>query len=1150
MPRPGTRLLILVVGLSLLAAPGCRRRHLAVPEPTYRETVSAFYTGLAAMQTSQELLAREKFQRVTALVPDEPAGWANLGLLLMRLQQLDEAVEKLDKAAALAPKSAPIERLLALAESRRGNLDAAIAHLRRALDLDPGDLKAAFLLAQETERQGAEGSAVQTQRLLEALLLRSGNLAARLDLARVSAKRGDAPALQNTIDRLAEASKAWPEEVQPYWHALRDAAGGDARQDATRVAFLKNVLVRTPEYRRALAAISTPSDEIGEPFSRFLALEQPTSEAAPADVALTFVVAPAPGVNAEGASFAGVAWLDGEGAPALVAADARGLHIGESVAGVAGGAFSTPGAWAGVLAADLDYDFRTDFVLTGAGGVALLRQREDGSLHDVTAEAKLPSSASQGAATGAWAADIDTDGDLDIVVGATQGAPIVLRNNGDGSFATRSPFSGSARLRDFVWADFDGEGVPDAALLDADGTLRLFLNQRGGAFSEQPLPALAKAVALAVADVNGDGRFDLLALTAQGSVVRSSPGEDGRTWQVAQVASLDAPLSGLAPGAGRLLVADLDNNGALDLVVAGKSASQLFLGGSEGVFKAQGRALALSVRAAADLDGDGRLELVGLDAEGRVVQAKSRGAMAYHWQTLRPRAASTTGDQRINSFGVGGEIEIRNGLAAQKQVITTPVVHFGMGASARADVVRVAWPNGTLQSEFDSAADRVVLTEQRLKGSCPWLFAWNGREMGFVTDLIWRSPLGLRINAQATADVLMTEDWVKLRGDQLAPRDGEYDLRITAELWETHFFDLVSLLVVDHPQGTELFVDERFAVPPPRLQPVATGPVQEFAEARDDRGADVAAVVSARDGEHLDSAGRGAYQGVTRQHFVELELPEAAPRRGTLYLVGQGWIHPTDSSVNVALGQGSRPQPQGLALSVADASGRFHEVRQGLGFPAGKDKTILIDLAGLFPAKAKRRLRLSSNLEIYWDRLGWAVGRPDLKLEPRRVLLRSAELRPRGYSVTEQASASSPERPRYVLAGTAPRWRDLEGYHTRFGDVKDLLRAVDDRYVILNAGDELRFRFAAVEAAAPGQQRDFIVIGDGWVKDGDYNTAFSRTVLPLPTHATGRYDRPPTRLEDDPVYQQHAADFAEYHTRYVSPERVRDALHVPGGEKP
>jgi hypothetical protein len=307
----------------------------------------------------------------------------------------------------------------------------------------------------------------------------------------------------------------------------------------------------------------------------------------------------------------------------------------------------------------------------------------------------------------------------------------------------------------------------------------------------------------------------------------------------------------------------------------------------------------------------------------------------------------------------------------------------------------------------------------------------------------------------------------------------------------------------------------------------------------------VAEVVRAKDGQHLDTAGRGAYQGVTREHFVEVELPEAAPRRGALYLVAQGWIHPTDSSVNVALGQGSLPPPRGLSLSIADPAGRFHEVRKGLGFPAGKDKTILLDLAGLLPASGPRRLRLSTNLEIYWDRLGWAVGRPDVKLETRRLPLSTAELRPRGYSVTDQSSPSSPERPRYVLAGTAPRWRDLEGYHTRFGDVKELLLQVDDRYVIMNAGDELRFRFPAADPPLQGQRRDFIVVGDGWVKDGDYNTTFSRAVLPLPTHATGRYDQLPTRLEDDPVYQRHRADFAEYHTRYVSPERVQGALHLP-----
>jgi hypothetical protein len=416
--------------------------------------------------------------------------------------------------------------------------------------------------------------------------------------------------------------------------------------------------------------------------------------------------------------------------------------------------------------------------------------------------------------------------------------------------------------------------------------------------------------------------------------------------------------------------------------------------------------------------------------------------------------------------------------------------------------------------------------------------------MGFVTDFIWRSPLGLRINAQATADVQMTEDWVRIRGDQLAARNGEYDLRITAELWETHFFDLVSLLVVDHPEGTEVFVDERFAVPPPRLGVIATSPVQNFLSVRDDQGRDVLDAVRARDDRHLDFAGRGRYQGVTRQHHIDLELPDDAPRNGPLWLIAQGWIHPTDSSINVALGHGSHAPPTGLSLHVADRAGRFKPARTGLGFPAGKDKTILIDLTGLFPPSGPRRLRLSTNLEIFWDRLGWALGRPEVKLEPRRLELKTADLRFRGYSVTAQKDASTPERPRYVLEGVAARWRDLEGFHTRFGDVRELLQTVDDRYVIMNAGDELRLAFPAVPPPQAGIVRDFVVVGDGWEKDGDYNTIASRTVLPLPTHRSAKYVQGTGRLEDDPVYLRHRADFERYHTRYVSPDGVREALRV------
>jgi hypothetical protein len=146
--------------------------------------------------------------------------------------------------------------------------------------------------------------------------------------------------------------------------------------------------------------------------------------------------------------------------------------------------------------------------------------------------------------------------------------------------------------------------------------------------------------------------------------------------------------------------------------------------------------------------------------------------------------------------------------------------------------------------------------------------------------------------------------------------------------------------------------------------------------------------------------------------------------------------------------------------------------------------------------------------------------------------------------VTEQKDASTPERPRYALEGTAPRWRDLEGFHTRFGDVRELLLNVDDRYVIMNAGDELVMRFPEAPPPAAGMVRDFVVIGDGWEKDGDYNTTASRTVLPLPTHRSAKYGAAAERLEDDPVYLRQRGDFERYHTRYVSPEAARDALRV------
>jgi len=254
-------------------------------------------------------------------------------------------------------------------------------------------------------------------------------------------------------------------------------------------------------------------------------------------------------------------------------------------------------------------------------------------------------------------------------------------------------------------------------------------------------------------------------------------------------------------------------------------------------------------------------------------------------------------------------------------------------------------------------------------------------------------------------------------------------------------------------------------------------------------------------------------------------------------------MHPTDASIDLAMSQGSEAKEEGLRIEVPDANGRWVVARSKLGFPASKMKTVVIDITGIFKAGAPRKLRLATNMEIFWDRLAWAAGLPNGQIRTERLPLTSAELRYRGFSVMNVASPASPEIPDYnTLEGTGSKWQAIEGYYTRYGDVGDLIRAVDDRYVIMGSGDEVRLRFRAASPPPAGWVRDFVMIGDGWIKDGDYNSAYSRTVLPLPYHGMKSYTNPPGRLEDDPGYRKHPADWQLFQTRYMAPDEFRSAL--------
>ena len=1136
-------LAVTLVLLGLLNA--CRPANILPTRssPQYNELVRTFYIGLAALQVGHDVQADAKLQQFTQLAPMEPAGWANWGLLALRQRNYDTAADRLNKARGLAPDNSDIFYLLGLLESSRGNTAEAINALNKSVELDQNNLIAINKLAEEVEREGGEQSAARFQTLIQKIsTAQPDNLAALVELSRAAAKNNDAETVKSAVAKIVSRSSAWPDEVREQVNAV-DATvkTGDMRATATRTTFLRNVLVRLPEYRRDLAAIKPPPGEEAVPFTHFLKLEAPVFKTAAPDLSTEFKSQPL-NLTTDKTDWIGAIFLSGEGAPVIATASAREVHLASGASfPFPAGTTNTPPTINSILTLDFNYDFKTDVVLAGEGGVRLLRQDSPSAFTDVTSATKLPATVLNGKYTGAWNADIEADGDLDIILGATQGTTIVLRNNGDDTFTDTQPFAGVSGLTDFAWADLDADGDPDATLIDGEAKLHVFSNERQGQFTYRSVPVGSPIRAICALDLNIDGILDLAVVQNDGRIMRLSDKDHGAGWDSVEVVNANAGL-----GASVLRVADLDNNGGLDLLLM--PAARIWLNNGDGKFtELTNTSFPERVFDVADINNDGRLDLLAVSKEGQPQQAINSGTKNYHWQIVRPRASNAVGDQRINPFGVGGEMEIRSGLLVQKQPITGPRLHFGLGEQTSADVIRVVWPNGTVRAEFEVKADQEVVTEQRLKASCPWLFAYNGKEMEFIKDAVpWGSAIGLRINTLGSAKIAATGEWYKIRRDQLVPHDGYYDIRVTAELWEVYYYDYIGLMPVDHPEGTEIFVDERFVVPPAKLGFTTVATPKPIKQAIDDNGNDVTSLLSARDGKALDNFGRGQFQGLTRDHYVEVDLGDDAPATGPLYLIAHGSIHDTESSVNVAITQGNRWRAKPMSVEVPDGNGGWRAAQENLGFPAGRKKTVLFNLTDLFKSGIPRRVRIRTNLEIYWDHLEWAVGLPDAPVKMVRLTPSTVDLHYRGYSVVNPPeSGAAPEVPDYYrLFSTKQSWRDLEGYYTRFGEVGELLQAIDDRYVIVASGDELSLRFPEQPPPPPGWVRDYIIMGDGWIKDGDYNSTHSKTVLPLPHHAQSEYETKPGKLEDEVVYKRFPEDWQKYHTRYVAPDVFRNVLRI------
>ena len=221
-------------------------------------------------------------------------------------------------------------------------------------------------------------------------------------------------------------------------------------------------------------------------------------------------------------------------------------------------------------------------------------------------------------------------------------------------------------------------------------------------------------------------------------------------------------------------------------------------------------------------------------------------------------------------------------------------------------------------------------------------------------------------------------------------------------------------------------------------------------------------------------------------------------------------------------------------LEAETAEGVWQKLDLEPGAPAGKTKTILVDLAGRLPA-GSRRLRLSTAFEIHWDRI--ALWEKRLKGDTRITEMDPSytDLHWRGFGEIAALPWHEPQTPIYSQVHANPPWRITPGgWATRYGEVGELIRSRDNALALINSGDELFVGFEAIRLTPtpPGMRRDFFLHSVGWDKDGDFHVARRKSFEPLPWHGMddqlhGQQPRP--IFPNDGWIQK-------YNTRWCSPE--------------
>ena len=759
-----------------------------------------------------------------------------------------------------------------------------------------------------------------------------------------------------------------------------------------------------------------------------------------------------------------------------------------------------------VSAGDYDNDGLADLCVVTASGVHILRNRK-GRFED--SGIKLP----PGRFRKALWLDFDHDYDLDLILLGDQS--VLLRNQGNGSFEDyTSHFSfAPGRAQDAVTFRSvpDTKGI-DLAVSYADRKGVLYRDQLRGVFKAEPLEAMpAGSVGLRAIDVDNDSWIDLAFTAATG---------------VSLALNRQGSFNALKTGAnGPYTFADLENRGMADLVAA------------NGLFRNQGLAQfsepvqppglsAFAAAAQGDFDRDGRTDVASVAPDGGVHLLLNRMATKNAWLRV-----ALSGVKNLKAAS-GTEVEIRAGDRYQKAAYDGVPLLFGLGPRMRADTVRITWPNGMIQNQMIEGDGRTlrVIEAPRLSGSCPMIFTWDGQAFRFITDVLGVAPLGA---SSSDGDYFPVDhdEYVSIPAEAMAPIQDQYEVRVTEELHEVTYLDQAQLIALDHPRDIEVFTNEKFKSPPfPEFRLFGARRHIHPVSAHDSSGRDVLGSLLRQDRVYASGFAHD-HGGMAEMHTLTLDFgPQAAPANSAVLLL-RGWVDWADGSTFLNASQ--RPGG-GLVfpyLQVKDDAGQWRTVLEDMGIPSGKPKTIAMDLSGKFLSRS-REIRIVTNLCVYWDEIFLSEDASPPPVRLTRLDAQSARLRLRGFSTAViDPRREQPEAFDYAKWTSNAMWNQTAGLYTRYGDVRELVLAPDDRFVIMGAGDELQLRFPAtgLPPLTEGWRRDFLLLIDGWAKDSDANTAYSHTVDPLPFHAMSRYPYPASKHYPDDA--AHRAYNAAYNTR-------------------